>query len=212
MTIRTLSKSLLRNLFRQEKVERQLDDELQGYVSLLTDEKTASGLPQEEARRRALIELGGMTQVKQAVRESRAGTNFESICQDVRFGWRMLKRSRSFTFAAILSLGLGMGATTAIFSAVYSLLIRPLAYPEAQRLVWISNFWPKVNMDSVLSPDFVAARVPHTIVRTAKCLHGRGRKPYRGRRACAGEQCVGDSQFSAHAGRSSTVGALVYRV
>lgn len=70
----------------------------------------------------------------------------------------MLMRRPSFTAAAVISLGLGMGATTAIFSAVYSLLIRPLAYANAQRLVWISNFWPKIHMDTVLSPDFVAAR------------------------------------------------------
>jgi hypothetical protein len=70
----------------------------------------------------------------------------------------MLKRSPSFTLAAAISLGLGMGATTAIFSAVYSLLIRLLAYPNAQRLVWISIFWPKIHLDTVLSPDFVEAR------------------------------------------------------
>jgi putative ABC transport system permease protein len=139
-------------------VECQLDEELQAYVALLTDEKKAQGMPAEDARRRALIELGGVSQVKQAVREIRAGSDLESVGQDIRFGWRMLKRSRSFTLAAVISLGLGMGATTAIFSAVYSLLIRPLAYPNAQRLVWISNFWPKIHMDTVLSPDFVEAR------------------------------------------------------
>ena len=114
------------------------------------DEKKARGCQQKQARREALIELGGVTQVKQSVRESRAGSDLESLGQDIQFGWRMLKRSPSFTLAAVVSLGLGMGATTAIFSAVYSLLIRPLAYPNAQRLVWISNFWPKIHMDTVI--------------------------------------------------------------
>jgi len=158
MAIWSRGESLLRNLFRREKVERQLDEELQAYVALVADEKEARGIPSGEARREALIELGGVTQVKQSVRESRAGSNLESVGQDIRFGWRMLRRSPAFTLAAVISLGLGMGATTAIFSAVYSLLIRPLAYPDAQRLVWISNFWPKVHMDTVLSPDFVEAR------------------------------------------------------
>ncbi len=158
MSIWSRSESLLRNLFRRNTVERQLDEELQSYVALLTEEKKSRGVPAEEARRTALVELGGVAQVKQAVREARAGNYLESLGQDIRFGWRMLKRSPSFTLAAIISLGLGMGATTAIFSAVYSLLIRPLAYPNAQRLVWISNFWPKIHMDTVLSPDFVAAR------------------------------------------------------
>lgn len=158
MSIWSWSNSLLRNLFRRNKVESQLDEELRSYVALLADEKVARGVPAVEARRSALVELGGMTQVQQAVRESRAGSNLESVTQDIRFGWRMLKRSPSFTLAAIVSLGLGMGATTSIFSAVYSLLIRPLPYADAERLVWISNFWPKVHMDTVLSPDFVAAR------------------------------------------------------
>ena len=158
MSIFSRAESLLRNLFHRNTVERQLDEEVQAYVSLLADEKKARGVPAEEARREALIELGGVTQVKQAVRETRSGTDLESVGQDIRFGWRMLRRSPSFTAAAVISLGLGMGATTAIFSAVYSLLIRPLAYPNAQRLVWISNFWPKIHMDTVLSPDFVEAR------------------------------------------------------
>jgi putative ABC transport system permease protein len=149
---------LWRNLFRRNRVETQLDEELQAYVALLADEKEAGGLPAAEARRTALIETGGVTQVKQAVRETRTGSGIESVGQDVRYGWRMLKRSPAFTLAAVLSLGLGMGATTAIFSAVYSLLIRPLAYPNAQRLVSISNFWPKIHMDTILSPDFVEAR------------------------------------------------------
>jgi putative ABC transport system permease protein len=161
MSIWSHGESLLRNLFRRNKVETQLDEELQAYVALLADEKKAQGLPADQAHRTALIELGGVTQVKQAVRETRAGSGLESVAQDIRFGWRMLKRSPSFTLAAILSLGLGMGVTTAVFSAVYSLLIRPLPYPNAQRLVWISNFWPKIHMDTVLSPDFVEARA-HT--------------------------------------------------
>ncbi|MGA2571871.1 MAG: ABC transporter permease [Terracidiphilus sp.] len=158
MSIWSRGESLLRNLFRRNKVERQLDEELQAYVALLTDEKNARGMPAEEARRTALIELGGVTQVKQAVRETRAGSDLESVGQDIRFGWRMLRRSPSFTLAAVISLGLGMGATTAIFSVVYSLLIRPLEYPNARRLVWISNYWPKIHMDTVLSPDFVEMR------------------------------------------------------
>lgn len=161
MSIWSRGESLLRNLFRRDKVESQLDDELEAYVNLLADEKKALGIPADQAGRAARIELGGVTQVKQAVREARTGSRLESVAQDIRFGLRMLKRSPSFTLAAILSLGLGMGVTTAVFSAVYSLLIRPLPYPHAQRLVWISDFWPKMNMDTVLSPDFVEARA-HT--------------------------------------------------
>ena len=81
-----------------------------------------------EARRTALAELGGMEQVKQAVREHRAGTGIELLGQDVRYALRQMRRNRGFSVTAIITLGLGIGATTAIFSAVYSLLLRPLPY------------------------------------------------------------------------------------
>ena len=73
MSLWSRGKSLLRNLFRRNNVERQLDEEFQAYIAILADEKAARGMPAEEARRRAMIELGGTTQVKQAVRETRTG-------------------------------------------------------------------------------------------------------------------------------------------
>ena len=86
-----------------------------------------------EARRTALAELGGMEQVKQAVREHRAGTGIELLGQDVRYALRQLRRNRGFTLTAVITLGLGIGATTAIFSAVYSLLLRPAALLQPQQ-------------------------------------------------------------------------------
>ena len=150
--------SAWRNLWQRRSVEAGLSDEVRGYVEMLTDEKVAAGLPRAEARRLALMELGGEAQVKQAVRDGRAGSGLETLTQDVRFGWRMLRRSPGFTIVAVISLGLGIGATTAIFSAVYSLLLRPLDYTQANSLVWVSNLWPRFHMDTVFSPDFVAAR------------------------------------------------------
>jgi predicted permease len=150
--------SLLRNLFHKERVEGHLEDEVRAYVEMLTDEKVAAGMPAAQARREALMEAGGITQVKQAVRDSRAGSGLETFLQDVRYGWRMLRRSPGFTVVEVLSLGLGIGATTAIFSAVYSLLLRPLDYSQANSLVWVANHWPRFHMDTVFSPDFVAAR------------------------------------------------------
>ena len=150
--------SLVRNLFQKERVDGQLSDEVRGYVEMLADEKVAAGMPVAQARREALIEAGGATQVAQAVRDARAGSGLETVWQDARFGWRMLRRSPGFTVVAVVSLGLGIGATTAIFSAVYSLLLRPLDYAQSNSLVWVSNLWPRFHMDTVFSPDFVAAR------------------------------------------------------
>ncbi len=112
-------KSAFRNLFWKEHVESNLDEEIQSYVDAVTEEKIAAGLTRAEACRRALAESGGIEQVKQAIRNGRAGTLAESVAQDVRYGLRQLRRNPAFTWTAVITLGLGIGATTAIFSAVY---------------------------------------------------------------------------------------------
>jgi predicted permease len=147
-------KSALRNLFRKPRIESQLDDEVRAYVDMVTDEKVAAGMSLSEARRTAMAEFGGIEQVKQAVRDTRTGTTAELFWQDVRYGLRQLRRSRGFTLTAVITLGLGIGATTAIFSAVYTLLLRPLPYADASRLMSVSG----VDGGALLDPDFVAAR------------------------------------------------------
>ncbi len=159
MKIWSRIKSTLRNLFRKPQIESHLDQELRAYIDMVTDEKISAGISAFEARRIALAELGGMEQVKQAVREGRAGTGIELLWQDVRYALRQLSRNRGFTLTAVITLGLGIGATTAIFSAVYSLLLRPLPYYNPSRLMSVSSVWPENDSDSTISPDFVAAQM-----------------------------------------------------
>lgn len=151
-------KSALRNLLQKQQVESELDDEIASYVAAVTDEKIAAGLAPEEARRRALAECGGTEHVKQAVRDSRSGALFESLRQDIHFGIRQLRRNPAFAWTAIITLSLGIGATTAIFSAVYALLLRPLAYPNSDRLMFIYQHTKYDDMSSMLGQDFVAAQ------------------------------------------------------
>ncbi len=127
-------KSMLRNLFRKNHVESQLDDEVRAYVDMLADEKIACGMSPTEARRTALAEAGGMEQVKQAVRDHRAGAGFEILWQDVRYGWRQLRRNPGFTVTVILTLALSVGANTAIFSIVNALMLKSLPYPHPERI------------------------------------------------------------------------------
>ncbi|MGC2402229.1 MAG: ABC transporter permease, partial [Acidobacteriaceae bacterium] len=132
-------RSLAVNLLRKDKVEHQLDEELRAYIETVTDEKIAAGMSAAEARRTTLAEFGGIEQVKQAVREHRAGTGVEALWQDARYGWRQLRRSPGFTAAVVVTLGLSIGANAAIFSIVNALMLKSLPYPEPERLGTI--FW-----------------------------------------------------------------------
>lgn len=146
------------NFLHKDKLESDLDAEIREYVDAVAAEKIDAGMSQSEARRSALAEMGGMEQVKQAVRESRTGTTFELLWQDLRYGMRMLRRNPSFTWTAVITLGLGIGATTSIFSAVYSLLLRPLPYSKPDQLVSLTAQTPQFKADVLVSPDFVAAQ------------------------------------------------------
>lgn len=126
--------SAIRNLFRRQQVERQLDDEVRSYVDLITDERIAAGMSPSEAHRTALADCGGIEQVKQSVRDRRAGAGVELLWQDARYGLRQMWRNPGFTVTVILTLALSIGANTAIFSIVNALMLRSLPYPHPERM------------------------------------------------------------------------------
>jgi putative ABC transport system permease protein len=135
--------SLWRNLFHKDHVEQEFNQEIQSYLDMVTEEKISEGLNPREARRNALVELGGVDQVQERVREIRMGQLIETAWRDIRLGVRALVHSPVFSVVTVLSLALGIGANTAIFSVVNGLLLRPLPYPESERIVHVWHTPPQ---------------------------------------------------------------------
>ena len=126
--------ALFRNLLRRNMVEQALDDELSSAVELLTDAKMKEGLSHPEARRQALIELGGIEQVKEEVRAIQFGRILDNLARDLRFAVHQLRRNPGFITTVIFTLALSVGANTAIFSLVNALLLKSLPYAHPERM------------------------------------------------------------------------------
>jgi len=167
--------SLFRNLFRRARVEREMDTELEGFVRMLADEKERSGMSPVDARRAALVEVGGVEQVKEEARSARAGALIETIARDVRFGVRMALKHPVLSLSVVLTFGLGIGLTTAVFGFIEGLFLKGLPFEGADRIVALGHFDAQQGGRFVRSlnvRDFLDLRERQTVLEGLAAYYG----------------------------------------
>lgn len=141
----------LRSLFRRTQLDQELAEELRDHIGRRTEEYVAKGMLPQEARRAALVEIGGVERCKEECRDTRRVDWVQDLIQDLRYGLRMLVKSPGFSAIVIAILTIGIGANTAIFSVVYAVLLKPLSFPHPGQLVFLSEAKPQNGISSAFA-------------------------------------------------------------
>src|SRR6266705_1583003 len=145
----------LGGIFGGERQERELAAEMESHLQMHIEDNLRAGMSAAEARREAIMKLGGVEQTKEIYRDRRGLPLLETLFQDLRFAGRMLLKNPGFTAVAVAIMALGIGANTAMFSVVNAVLLKPLAFADPDRIVTLSSLWKRsAGHGQVSAPDF----------------------------------------------------------
>src|SRR5262245_35056927 len=148
----------LYGLLRKNRIEREMEDEMRFHLLMRSRENIERGMEPNEAEREARRRFGNVGRIKDLARDIKGGGFMETLLQDLRYGARVLLKNPGFSLTAIFTLALGIGANTTIFSAVNAILLRPLPYPDPDRLVSVSHRTSKRGNDELTPASYFALR------------------------------------------------------
>ncbi len=174
--MRTLRAAMLRlaGLFGRKRLETEMREEIQSHLAMHVADNIRTGMTPEQARREALLQLGGVEAMKEAYRERSTTPLLEHLALDARFAIRQLRKNPVFAVTAVLVLALGMGASIAIFAFVEAALIKPLPYPHPARLVGVTESTPQFPRANLSYPDYQDWKQSNSVFRSMDAFTGDG--------------------------------------